>query len=428
MKRRLAQILLTLAILVAARAGLQQLNANRAFREAPSIEAAEEALKLDSQNPDALYRIGMAYREQIELWDLSRSVSFLERAVTNNPYNWRYRLELGRALELGRQFLAAEGAYRQALELNPRDPTYLWRMGNFLVRQDRVEEAFTYLMKSAEFDPQMAGACLNLLWKLDFDEERVLQEWPREREPRLLLLESLLRRGSERAFEFADAIWAELMTSAKPLSVSEVTPYLRSLVDRRQIVRARVEWFRAMERLGMADHQFADYRNAVWWGEFERTLPGGLFGWHLENSSSVSWDLASGEGRDGSDCVKVRFHNLDGPFRGLGQRLLLAGPGTYQMTFTARSDSLTTEQGIYLELVDVGDGRIVGRTDQVVGSTQWKTYTRLFTLAEEPQFLQIRFRRDPSRKIDSALNGEIWIDSVWVEPIQISVEKEDNAS
>ena len=87
--------------------------------------------------------------------NLARAVREYELAVQASPYDYRYWMELGRALEASGDPDAGEKALLRAVELAPAYSHPRWHYGNLLLRQGKLDQAFAQLARAAEADEVM---------------------------------------------------------------------------------------------------------------------------------------------------------------------------------------------------------------------------------------------------------------------------------
>jgi O-antigen ligase len=80
-------------------------------------------------------------------------------------------------------------------------------------------------------------------------------------------------------------------------------------------------------------------------------------------------------------------------------------PGVYRFTAFIRTQSITTDQGIAVQILNV-------KTDQFVGTTDRKKIELTIRVPRETKLLAIQLVRHPSRKFDNQISGTAWIDHV----------------
>jgi hypothetical protein len=118
--------------------------------------------------------------------------------------------------------------------------------------------------------------------------------------------------------------------------------------------------------------------------------------------------------RSGRQSLRIRFGgkaNVD--YRHTSQITLATTPGSYRLQGFVRASGLTTDQGIGLRVFDLDNAtRVDVRTDQVLGTTDWKEITGLVQVPRETKQLVVQVVRPRSWKFDNRIAGTAWIDDV----------------
>lgn len=94
------------------------------------------------------------------------------------------------------------------------------------------------------------------------------------------------------------------------------------------------------------------------------------------------------------------------------QRVWLAPGLRYRLELQVRFEDLTTDQGPYFEVVPERGGQPLATTPMLSGSSVWESIAAEFRAPEEQEPLLVRLRRLPSQRIDSLIQGTLWIDDV----------------
>jgi hypothetical protein len=83
-----------------------------------------------------------------------------------------------------------------------------------------------------------------------------------------------------------------------------------------------------------------------------------------------------------------------------------------------KAQELSTDQGVFLEVISREPGRRLVATEPLLGSTGWTTISARFTLSEETNRALVRLRRRPSQQIDNRIRGKVYLDSVRIEQVR----------
>ena len=127
--------------------------ASSASVRAERAEIAQFLTELAPDDPQTHYAAAVLLEKSFEPSDIERSLQELEIATGLAPENYLYWLDLGRARERAGDPEGAERALRRALHLAPNYSRVQWALGNALLRQGRVDEAFQEITKAVSSDP-----------------------------------------------------------------------------------------------------------------------------------------------------------------------------------------------------------------------------------------------------------------------------------
>lgn len=134
--------------------------------EGDTKRAADLLEKLTAKNPSPRAFAALAFSYE-QLHDYPLAASTLRRALTLDPSNQEYKLNLAQDLAQAEQYDEALKVYQEVADANPRDPTPLLRMAQVYRQQKKFDLARESIDKAREIDPD------NLEVKLD---ESFLQE------------------------------------------------------------------------------------------------------------------------------------------------------------------------------------------------------------------------------------------------------------
>ncbi len=417
--RILLRVLLPLLIASAGWQVLHQFAAAQIARANPSPEALEEALRWNSDEPSYHFKLAIVRRDVPELRDLGQARHHLEHAVELNPYNWRYRRELAQLYELSGLEQEAEEAFQTAVSLNPSSGTYRWRLANFYLRSSSLEKAIPHLEVALATDPRLRRPALGLLIKAGGSYPQIDSVWPDDRLARLDLLRLLCRRRPQATdppvLDFLRQLWNALLDEAEPLAIEDGTFFVERLLEEQLFHEARDRWIELAHVSGVVDSAFESKSNYVWNGEFEAPLTQTPFDWQPSAAAGYTVAPITGEGFVGSTALRLDFdgsQNLS--LSALGPKILVDPGLAYRLSFRVQANDLSTDQGVYLEVLDGPSRQVLLRTKPVLGSLAWTRFEDSFNVGSESHWIFLRLRRNPSLCFDNLFRGILWLDSVEV--------------
>lgn len=381
------------------------------------VSGLEQAVRLDPKAPDLRFLLGMAYRDLPGAGDLETAATELEAAVRLNPYAWRYRLEMARTEELQGRIDDARESLQTAVDLSPFSALYRWRLGNFELRHGSVGAAVEEVSHAVRLDPLLAEPAVAVLLKSGASVRQIEALLPADRGALLRLLRLVSRLETSRGL--APVLWQRLLTHPEPLNLAEGRSYIDQLFREGRISEAHQRWLELVRLEGLEDPDFTEGHNKVWNGGFEQALAGTPFGWNLRRSEAYSARRVQGLGADGSWALEFDFRGTENlSFTHVSQELLLEAGTSYRLSFEIRTEEISTEEGVYLELLSRDPSERLFESEPFRGTNDWTPIEAQFTMPEGNGQALLRLGRRHSRQIDNKISGRVWIDLVTVETME----------
>jgi tetratricopeptide (TPR) repeat protein len=134
------------------------LKANKLYAEQKYTEAVpayEEAVTLDPANWGYRLNLGLSLKKAGQL---EAALAAFRKAVELNPESYSANKETGEALGLAKQFAEAKLFYEKAAALSPDDPDAQYNLGVCLVNTGESEAALPRFQRAVELKPDYAEA------------------------------------------------------------------------------------------------------------------------------------------------------------------------------------------------------------------------------------------------------------------------------
>ncbi len=376
-----------------------------------ALEVAQAAISLAPGNPQPRWLLATKMKEEFDEASIAESIRNFQEAVRRSPKNYRWWIELGRAYEQAERYEEAERSFKQAVELAPAYTFPQWQIGNFLLRQDRVDEAFAHLTTATEKSIVYREQVYALAWDyFDKDPQRVEQIAANTPSARVSLAQFYAQRG---AAGDSLRIWNTIPEAEKarhPQILKNITQYLYT----KRFYRQTVDFAR---QSGIDPEVKAEtISNAG----FEKGLgytEGTLFGWKANRSDSkIEIQADSVVRAEGQRSLKISFKNYaKNDLYNVSQLVAVQPSARYRLTFMLRVENLRTGGEPVMEVVDANSDIMLVRTPRFpLGSQEWQQMTLEFTVPEKCDGITIRTARETCGE-NCPISGMVWLDNFTLE-------------
>ncbi len=339
------------------------------------------------------------------------TVRQLEEALRGDlasPYRW---CDLGEALTGTGQIQKARYCFGRAVHLGPGIPPILMRAANFHFRLSEPRQGLPHTARVMELAPDYDAIIFSYYDRLIPDAAVVLPHLRGNVRAVLAYFRHLAATGQGSA---AAATWAWLK-QAGTTDDRLAGEYLDFLIRSHRYKEAAQTW---AAHLGPRSAGYPG-STLLFDGGFESEPTGVVFDWRITPVQGVEVVRETGSAREGRTALRISFLgtvNVD--YSDVGQTAYI-WPGRYRFRALARTEGLTTDQGVLLRLFDPeSPGRVLAETEQLRGTNDWKRLEAVFAAPAATNLVTVRICRQRSRRFDSKIQGTVWIDAVSLEPVQ----------
>lgn len=148
-------------------------------------------------------------------------------------------------------------------------------------------------------------------------------------------------------------------------------------------------------------------------GDFQEEPLNMGFGWRLSRSPQVSVKRTSETSYEGSHSLNVHFNGTGNVNFYHVSQIVPVQPGTsYVLRFAEKSRNLTTDQGVFLEVIGYQCKGLHAATEPISGTTRWTAEELHFSVPEGCHAVAVRVRRKESLMFDNKIAGDYWLDAV----------------
>ena len=394
--------------------------------DADGIEMARLATRWSPDDPLTHWRLGFLQEKNFSAENLAAAVREYQLAVEVEPNDFRYWMELGRALEAAGDIENGEKALRRAVELAPSYSHPRWQYGNLLLRQGRVDEAFAQLSQAAEADSQMEPPVFGLATQMfDGDIDKISRALP-SASLRLHFALSLVGSGKPgQALQVVNTV-----SAADRKTEPEAINDLIKAFTQGHHYRAALALLRDVQ----ADASQLPAPESIWNGGFELPLTyrdQALFHWLINPSSQVQIAADNVSHHSGGKSLHITFKSTNKlESIPISQTVIVEPDTQYRLQFYQRSKDLTTAS-VPLVVVDDAEGKgLASAPPFPSGTSDWQLVTVNFKTKSAEDGILITLYRNPcsDKGTICPIFGDIWYDDFSLQRIGSSGAPAANAS
>jgi tetratricopeptide (TPR) repeat protein len=371
----------------------------------------ERAARIEPDNPETWYRLGRYRQLDFDNANIPLSISDYQRAVKLNPRSPYYKLDLAGAYEMAGDNAQADSNFRAAQSAYPISAEVSWKYGNFLLRQDRLTEAYAEIHRAVLVDPKLIPIAVSRVWHSEPDIHLLLDQiLPETVEAYSGALTFLVGEQNPTA---SVEVWHRWIAKGLQPDLKLAYALTDMLVAQEKYDEAGSVWHLALAPIPDSASAYTG-NSLVYDGGFEKDISGGGFGWRQSDIDGADFDFDAELKHSGGRAARVTFDGSKNlTYENLFQYVLVTPATHYRFQGFIRTDKISTESGIRFEIADPKDSRKVDvLTPNETGSLPWTLEQSDFTTGPKTHMLIIKLVRKPSQRLDNRLSGAVWVDDV----------------
>ena len=339
------------------------------------------------------------------------SLERFEQTVRLAPYDFRWRVDLGRALEQDGQTERAEAEFKRAVELAPSYAYPRWHLGNFYLRQKRTDEAFAQLKKATENNIEYREQVFSLAWEyFDKDAAQIEKLAGDQPEPRASLAYFFAAHGRA-----ADSLrnWNFLSDRDKAANYTIGKSITLGLYEQRHFAQA-LEFSKQNGNDTTASAggvTNAGFESPT--GETETAW----FSWQIaRNDPKIEIAVDSKIKHLGDRSLRVTFKSYaKSSLTNITQTIVVEPKTRYRLRFFVRTENLKSAAGPLIEIANANDDKsLVQSKPFPSGTSDWQEMTVEFVTPENCDGVQIRTIRSYCGDA-CPITGTVWYDDFGLE-------------
>lgn len=371
------------------------------------VEMARMAARWAPGDPFTHWRLATLEQKIFSASNLADAVREFQLAVTLSPNDYRYWMELGRALEASGDTVGGEKALRRAVELAPAYSYPRWYYGNLLLRAGKLDEAFAQLAWAAGADPLMRAPVFNLAWQVFHgDADKIAKAACSTAPVRMEFATYLVRQNK---VDEATRLWRTI-TSADRKANGELTQGFVNVLDQSRRFSALLEVLQQNEPGGDGP-----VREQFWNGSFERDIEptkAMTFYWVFGSSAQarVTRDTVAHDGQGSLRIVFTARNKLDAiP---VAQTVVVDPGAQYNVEFYVRTENLNSGATPLVSIVDATTNvALVSSPAAPTGTNNWQRITVDFKTEPKCEGVIVNISRGTCGEDQLCpIYGTIWYD------------------
>lgn len=375
----------------------------------PGQQNASEIARLSEgfapSDPKPAWLAASAEKGNFSAESLEKSAAMFEKVVKRSPYDFRYWIELGRAYEQAEKSQDAERAFARAVELAPTYTYPHWQFGNFYLRQNRSEEAFSELRKTTERSVIYREQVFSLAWDyFDKDPQKVEELAADTPDVRATLALFYAARGSA---DNALRIWNTLDEEDKSQHRDIAARIARGLFEKRRFG----ESLAFSIQTGIDPEAQAETVTNGGFEKFIGTPDDTLFGWRVVKGEGKLDILPDSNVKfEGTRSLRIAFKGYAKPELQNVVQFIAVQPGArYRLSFMVRTDNLRSGGPPLVQVIGGQENVGIGASEPFApGSVDWTPVSIEFTAPQNYDGIFIRTGRVMCEECPIA--GTIWYD------------------
>jgi len=378
----------------------------------------ESAARLEPRNPEYWYRLGRYEEFNLEDPNPERALDSFRRAIALDPHYPEAWLDLATSYELDGNMEAARDAYLHAKESYPASAEVAWRYGNYLLRTGDLAHAFEELHHALRADPSRAAAAFSRVYRADPNIDDILKKvLPAQAD---VYIGVIAEASSAKQLGVALQVWAQLLTLHPHLEIRDFYTLVYALLAAGEDADARRVWEQGIATQNLPP-LLQPRGSVIWDPSFESGLSNAdvFFLWQFKPIvQGVRTTFDSTQKHSGVQSLRISFDGQQNPNFDIACTFGIVEPGThYLITGWIKTQDLTTNQGIFFRLHDLGkDAAAPLDSREIHGTTPWTVLDLPWTAGPETRRVQVCVRRDPSDNPDVRIFGNAWVDDVTLVP------------
>jgi hypothetical protein len=371
------------------------------------IEGVERAIRLVPDDAEYYQLLGVQLSASDQ--DYDRAAANLREAVTLNPNNGSYWLDLASVYQVTDNIENQNKSVMSALNAEPNNPEVAAEAALFFLVAGDTDRALPLFRRALVQNPDAATTILPACWRKTRNANLILsQVIPEGPDLQLEFLRILVLQKETAA---SRQVWQYLISARKAFQPQLSFFYFDYLLRERDGAGFNRAW-QELSAIAPSLQPYLPNDNLIVNAGFERPLLNAGFDWRHEPVDHVAAGLDDTVAHSGARSLSLIY---DGnPVSDAGwQQFVPVQPNTdYEFSVWIKSDEVTSSSGPRLAIVDAFSGGNLLLTDDVLDTHPWQQIKGTLHVPAGTEMIAVKIVRTPAV---TRIGGRIWIDDLRLE-------------
>jgi hypothetical protein len=365
------------------------------------------AIRFEKYNATYHYLLGRYYHSNLANPQIKDAIHHYSLSLKLNPLQPGTWLNLARAFQAAGQTERARYALERAVSLNQNNPRLMWDAGTSWLMSGMTDKAISTLKRYILLMPERQTDVYDLCWKLHLGNSYILRNLvPDSYEYQSSYLLYLLNSG--RINESLD-VWDVI--DQERLEKKVFISFVNTLINHGFYKKAANVWAKHISKI--EEVKSVNPLFTVWNPGFEKEILSGGFDWVIREAQGVDVFIDDAIRLNGDRSLGVSFDGNHNPEATIAQQVVRVTPGRwYSLGAYIKTSSITTRNGISLQVWGHKCQGLNKKTDSVTGTTFWKNISLDFQAPAQCKAVVVSVSRSRSDKLDNMIKGTAWIDAI----------------
>lgn len=367
------------------------------------VSKFSQALEIDPTNPETYKLRGLSAQQNRKY---QAAINDFNQAIDLRPNDYLLWLQLGFANNMLKDFEKAKTAYERSIELAPNYFQPRQYLGFLYLKNNKPEQAFTYLSQAAAIKPTLLPQVLQIAYQTFSGNPIAIEN--------AVQINSVAAKKEMASFFIKNNIVSDktiAFLNSDELEEKDKNQFINQLIKMKNYKLAFSIWVSKAKNKNIPQNLG---KNLIMEGDFENSISTDEigFGWQIQNIPNVSLKLDNKNPYSGSTTLAINFNgNSDTSIPIISQLIIVKPNQQYNLTFAARAEELVTGGLPTVTILDADSVTPFYQSAPISSANnQWQKYSTDFKTNNQTKALIIKVQRQNCKENPCPVFGKLWLD------------------